>query len=230
MLPDLRLLIPATVATFFLSAALGLFTSMQIVQESPPARAGSYAAAADTPIARISASWPMPDSGREEALRELAKVSAAAPVLKAVPADNVTAPVAVEKAPLTQEAIQEAPKPSEPVREAMREPEPTQAIAAEPTRTPEMPASDPGPGIPLPVQRETDESLSVASRPDTDDPELEKEEAAPAEVVKRKPQKQRAARKRPRIARDDNPFSGLRPPGFELPNTFSAYGRHSLPR
>lgn len=233
MLPDLRLLIPATVATFFLSAALGLFTSLQVVQESPPARAGSYAAAADTPIARISASWPLPDSGRMEALRELANVTAAAPAAKAAPAEtNVTAPVAAEKAPPTQELIQESPKPSEPIREAMRErePEQTQAIAADPPRTPEMPTSDSGAGIPLPPLREPDENLNVASRPDPDDVELEKEEAAPAEIVKRKPQRQRAARKRPRVVRDDNPFGGLRPPGFESPGTFSAYGRHSLPR
>ncbi|NWG22913.1 MAG: hypothetical protein HXY30_00605 [Pseudorhodoplanes sp.] len=230
MLPDLRLLIPATVATFFLSAVLGLFASVQIVQESPPARVASYAPDDVTPIARISANWPLPDSGRIEALRELASVTAAAPAVRAERAETgLTWPAAREHAA----PIPEAPAPAEPVREAMRErkPEPTQAIAAEPARAPEMPASDPGPLIPLPVQREADESLSIASRSDPDDRELKKDDAAPAaEIVKRKPQRQRAARKRPRIVRDDNPFGGLRPPGFEPPHTFSAYGRHSLPR
>ncbi|KAB2877383.1 MAG: hypothetical protein F9K38_12865 [Pseudorhodoplanes sp.] len=70
MLPDLRLLIPATVATFFLAAAAGLYASVRLVQD--PFSADARAAADDSPINRIVTGWPRPEPNRTAALRELA--------------------------------------------------------------------------------------------------------------------------------------------------------------
>lgn len=73
MLPDLRILIPATVATFFLAAAAGLFASTRIAHDPLGAFADSRAAVDEqSPIMRISASWPLPEQSRSAALRDLA--------------------------------------------------------------------------------------------------------------------------------------------------------------
>ncbi|MCL4710224.1 MAG: hypothetical protein KJZ73_03175 [Pseudorhodoplanes sp.] len=69
MLPDLRLLIPATVATFFLAAAVGLYASLRLVQDPFATDART---ADESPINRIVTGWPMPESNRAAALRELA--------------------------------------------------------------------------------------------------------------------------------------------------------------
>ena len=75
MFPDLRLLICATVATFFLAATAGLCISLRITQDQITARADSRAALDDSPITRISAAWPLPEPGRAAALRELAVIA-----------------------------------------------------------------------------------------------------------------------------------------------------------
>ena len=73
MLPDLRLLIPATVLTFLLAAVGGLYASIRISHEPMSALADSRMAIDEqSPIMRISASWPLPEPGRSAALRELA--------------------------------------------------------------------------------------------------------------------------------------------------------------
>lgn len=73
MLPDLRLLIPATVLTFLLAAAGGLYASIRITHDPMSSLADSRMAIDDqSPIMRISASWPLPEPGRSAALRELA--------------------------------------------------------------------------------------------------------------------------------------------------------------
>ena len=119
MLPDLRLLIPATVATFFLAAALGLFASLRIAQEPPYARTDQIAAADDTPIARISASWPFPDPDRAAALRDLARV------VKLEPGKNPVATDAAAETP-SEDAPPVATVPPAPARTAA--PTPPEAI------------------------------------------------------------------------------------------------------
>jgi len=105
MLPDLRLLIPATVATFFLAAALGLFASLRIAQEPPYARTDQIAAADDTPIARISAGWPFPDPDRAAALRDLARVVKLEPGKNPVASDAIPAAAEMPSENAPQAAI-----------------------------------------------------------------------------------------------------------------------------
>ena len=81
MFPDLRLLISATVATFFLAATAGLYASMRITQDQIATRNDSRVAIEDSPIARISAAWPTPEPGRAAALRELTKIAKSSPVI-----------------------------------------------------------------------------------------------------------------------------------------------------
>jgi hypothetical protein len=83
MLPDLRLLISATVATFFLAATAGLYASLRITQEQIAARAEARAAHEDNPITRIANTWPTPEPGRTAALRELAKIAIYVPPIVA---------------------------------------------------------------------------------------------------------------------------------------------------
>lgn len=79
MFPDLRLLICATIATFFLTAMAGLYISLPTTQDQITARAESRAALDDSPITRISAAWPLPELGRAAALRDLAVIAKASP-------------------------------------------------------------------------------------------------------------------------------------------------------
>ncbi len=81
MFPDLRLLISATVVTFFLAATAGLYASLRITQDQITSRNDSRAAIEDTPIARIAATWPIPEPDRSAALRELMKVAKSPPVV-----------------------------------------------------------------------------------------------------------------------------------------------------
>ncbi len=72
MLPDLRILIPATIATFVLSAAAGLYASIRITQEPLNALAEGRSTDEQTPSMRISASWPTRELPRGASLHELA--------------------------------------------------------------------------------------------------------------------------------------------------------------
>lgn len=224
MLPDLRLLIPATVATFFLAAALGLFASLRIAQEPPFPRADQLSAGEETPIARISASWPLPEPGRAAALRDLTRVTRPEPE-----------PVAEAPVPAPAAALPQAEKPAAPT-EPKAEPAPAvkQATAPSPIAS-DAPAREPEAPAPAPAGSMT-EGQRLASRPEPAE-RAESDEtpakAAPAEIAKPKLAKPRHVKKRtPRYARRDggDPFSGLPRPGFEGPNTFSIYGRHNLPR
>ena len=88
MFPDLRLLISATVATFFLAATAGLYASLRITQDQIATRADSRVAIEDSPIARIAATWPIPEPDRASALRELSKIAKSSPVIADEPADT----------------------------------------------------------------------------------------------------------------------------------------------
>lgn len=81
MFPDLRLLISATVATFFLAATAGLYASMRITQDQIAPRNDSRAAIEDTPVARIAATWPIAEPDRASALRDLMTIAKAPPVI-----------------------------------------------------------------------------------------------------------------------------------------------------
>src|SRR4051794_31943898 len=82
MFPDLRLLISATVATFFLAATAGLYASMRITQDQIGAR-DSRVAIEDSPIARIAATWPLAEPDRVAALRDLTRIAKSSPVIAA---------------------------------------------------------------------------------------------------------------------------------------------------
>ena len=74
MFPDLRLLISATVATFFLAALGGLYASLRITQDQIAARTEGRTIVDDSPITRISSAWPLPEPGRAAAMRELERM------------------------------------------------------------------------------------------------------------------------------------------------------------
>lgn len=217
MLPDLRLLIPATVVTFFLAAALGLFASLRLAQEAPYPRPDQFAALDDTPIARISANWPLPESGRSAALRDLAKVVKLDP----------------SKGPVASDASLPLREPRDPSPPAV-EPEPIseEPHAIEPAAPPV--ASTPPIEAPAPKPEPMTEGQRVASRAEPATHAIEGEEpaqVAPAEVVKPRVRITRIARKRARsVRRSSDPFAHLPLPGFASPYNFSVYGRHNQPR
>jgi hypothetical protein len=229
MLPDLRLLIPATVATFFLAAALGLFASLRIAQEPPFPRSDQLAYGDDTPIARISASWPLPEPGRAAALRDLARVAR----LNSESDPASDAPISAPE-PATAEARDEnrfnLTEP--PVAPA---PAPREAAVSAPSTASDAPAARQKSPAPPPLEATT-EGQRIASRPEPAeraDPEEKPAQAAPAEVVKPKTQQPRFVKKRTaRYARrgGGDPFGDIRPPGFEAPSNFSVFGRHNMPR
>ena len=71
MLPNLRLLITATLSTFLLTAAAGLFVSLRLGHEPLTMRGEARAAFDENPINRISLNWPRPEQDRAAALRDL---------------------------------------------------------------------------------------------------------------------------------------------------------------
>lgn len=70
MFPDLRLLITATLSTFVVAAAVGLFASMRLVQE-PLTTRNEGRIVDESPIDRISLNWPLLEPNRAAALRTL---------------------------------------------------------------------------------------------------------------------------------------------------------------
>lgn len=220
MLPDLRLLIPATVATFFLAAALGLFASLRIAQEPPFPRPDQLPAGEETPIARISASWPLPEPGRAAALRDLTRVTRPEP--EPVAEAPASAPAALPQVEKSAAAIEP------PLVKQATAPSPVASDA--PAREPESPAPSPAPAEDMTEGQRLASRPEPAERADSDETPAK---AAPAEIAKPKLAKPRHVKKRtPRYARRDSgdPFSGLPRPGFESPSSFSIYGRHNLPR
>lgn len=229
MLPDLRLLIPATVATFFLAAILGLFASLRIAQEPPYVRSEQIAGVDDTPIARISASWPLPEPGRAAALRDLAKV------VKLEPARN---PVATDASPSAGEPSVPAIAAGADTAEPDAASKPREQVAATPpaTATDAAPAprTEPAEAAQQPQPVTATEGQRIASRPEPAERASEAEEppaqAAPAEIVEPRAKRPRVVvRKRARPARryNEDPFSYVPRPGFESPSNFSVYGRHT---
>jgi hypothetical protein len=71
MLPNLRLLITATLSTFLLTAAAGLFVSLRLGHEPLTMRGDARAAFDENPINRISLSWSRPEQDRAAVLRDL---------------------------------------------------------------------------------------------------------------------------------------------------------------
>jgi hypothetical protein len=78
MFPDLRLLISATVATFFLAATAGLYASLRITHDQIPARVDVRE---DAPVMRIANSWPTPEPSRAAALRDLTRIATYPPIV-----------------------------------------------------------------------------------------------------------------------------------------------------
>lgn len=227
MLPDLRLLIPATVATFFLAAALGLFASLRVAQEPPYVRSEQFAGSDDTPIARISASWPLPEPGRAAALRDLAKVVKLEPSNSPV-TNDASSGAGDTPAPASLAAGEETmkPAPGEERREQVAATPPASATdAATDSRTTET--------LRQPQPETTTEGQRIASRPEpaeTAEDNGTRAQTAPAEVVEPRVKRPRVVvKKRPRPVRryNDDPFSYVPRPGFESPNNFSVYGRHT---
>ena len=132
MFPDLRLLICATVATFFLAAMAGVYISLRTTQDQITARAESRAALDDSPITRISAAWPLPEPGRAAALRELAVIVKVSPPDSAEPANTTdrgeiqavadpeqsSAPATIDAPPLASLNDASAPKAAGAIPEA----------------------------------------------------------------------------------------------------------------
>ena len=72
MLPNLRSLITATLSTFLLTAAAGLFVSLRLAQEPLTMRGDARATFDESPVNRISLNWSLPEQDRAAALRGLA--------------------------------------------------------------------------------------------------------------------------------------------------------------
>ena len=80
MFPDLRLLISATVATFFLAATAGLYASLRINQDQIAALADARIIE-DAPVTRIANGWPTPEPSRAAALRDLIRIATYPPIV-----------------------------------------------------------------------------------------------------------------------------------------------------
>jgi len=80
MFPDLRLLISATVATFFLAATAGLYASLRINQDQIAALAEARIIE-DAPVTRIANGWPTPEPSRAAALRDLIRMATYPPIV-----------------------------------------------------------------------------------------------------------------------------------------------------
>ena len=80
MFPDLRLLISATVATFFLAATAGLYASLRITHDQIAARTDARPIE-DAPVTRIANGWPTPEPSRAAALRDLVRIATHPPIV-----------------------------------------------------------------------------------------------------------------------------------------------------
>lgn len=132
MLPNLRLLITATLSTFLLTAAAGLFVSLRLGHEPLTMRGDARAAFDENPINRISLSWSRPDQDRVAALRHLTL-----PANSAAPGMDEQAAPAIDSSPNAppESAVAEPAKP--PPQFASRSEE-----AAEPQIAPAPPVEE----------------------------------------------------------------------------------------
>src|SRR5690606_27920045 len=124
MLPDLRLLILATVATFFVAAAAGLFGSVRVAQDSVVPHGDS-----ESPINRIQSSWPMPETNRAAALQELLTLAKTTPMANV--AERIVVPAALTVPPPPSDDSDGRPD-LPPLAHEARHEEPTAAPPAEP--------------------------------------------------------------------------------------------------
>lgn len=217
MLPDLRLLISATVATFFLAAATGLYASLRVTQEQIAARADARAALEDNPIMRIANTWPLPEPGRAAALRDLARIPITVPITAPiVAASEPDAPVERNETEAMQEASQRdappempVPLPSEPALQvAVREsPAPdvdaSTGIAAQPEPAPVVQTDHDHPDI---LGNEIDAAATELAKIRAD-----KTTAAPSKKAKAPAKKTRNVqrRRKPAPSAPVNPFDQL---------------------
>ncbi len=179
MFPDLRLLISATVATFFLAATAGLYASLRITQDQLAARTDGRAIADDSPITRISAAWPLPEPGRAAALRDLMRITKIPPIgpeepaietqrgdknagpenpahalLNEGPANNTTGSTGSAISPDVAKTDTDSEKAQQPAaKKALQVPRKKSAKAGQPkkaiARAPEQPADPTASGYPL---------------------------------------------------------------------------------
>jgi hypothetical protein len=155
MLPNLRLLITATLSTFLLTAAAGLFVSLRLGHEPLTMRGDARAAFDENPINRISLSWSRPEQDRAAVLRDLT-----------LPA-NAPRPGTDEQAAPAIATSPDAP-PERAVAEPAK-PEPQVASRSEYAAEPQI-----APAPPV-------EAPQIASR-DTPKPEPQPASSAPAEM------------------------------------------------
>lgn len=192
MLPDLRLLIPATVATFFVAAAAGLFASVRVAQDSVEVHADGRIANDESAFTRISMSWPMPGANRAIAMQELSafvRKATLAP-LKAAAAEPI---VAISVAPSAEETAALQPKPESmpetPPDIVAAAPEPSSDSDGRPDLPPLANAPDqaePGTAMLDDEEQEKEESLAVLSEPEA--PEGDQAEVIASEAPEPEPE------------------------------------------
>jgi hypothetical protein len=130
MLPNLRVLVTATLSTFILAAAAGLFASVRLMQEPLTARTDQRGTADDIPFNRIALNWPLPEPGRTAALCELTML-APAPIDAHEGQPETSAPADAQ----------------EPLEQGSADPDPDEAAApdAQAAESDKMPSPEPAP-------------------------------------------------------------------------------------
>ena len=145
MLPNLRLLLTATLSTFLLTAAAGLFVSLRLAQEPFTMRSDARAVADESPVNRISLNLPLPDPERAAALRDLSPENLpwsgtneqTAPAIDAPPIAPPESAVAAPANPETQLASPAAPA-SQPETVSVPVEEPGNNAGDKPAPAPEI--------------------------------------------------------------------------------------------
>ena len=139
MLPNLRLLLTATLSTFLLTAAAGLFVSLRLAQDQLSLRSDARPVPDEYPVNRISMKWPLPEPDRAAALRELQPANPpwaganeqAAPVIDAPVESAVAIPANPETqlAPEPEALVEKQVPPAPPIEEIqiVSQPEPPPA-------------------------------------------------------------------------------------------------------
>jgi hypothetical protein len=189
MLPNLRTLITATLSTFLLTAAAGLFVSLRLAQEPLTMRSDARGAFDESPINRISLSWSLPELGRAAALRELPPLPANVPA----PGSDEETARAIDAPPESAVAEPAKPEPqlasrSEEVAEPQTAPPPpieelqiaTRAVPEPPTETLLAPAE-------IPNINNGDDQPAPASAPEATGAIGEPAQSLPAAGVGAKP-------------------------------------------
>ena len=209
MLPNLRLLLTATLSTFLLTAAAGLFVSLRLAQEPFTIRSDMRATADESPVNRISLNWPLPDPERAAALRDLLPANPpwaetneqTTPAIDAPPIAPEESPVAAPANPETQLASQpeefvEKQSAATPLIEAPQ-------ISSSPEPAPEVTGAIGAPAQSIPA---AGASAKSASLPRDALPQAHKAKAEkPAAQTKRAGTQRTALRQFPLLARRAGP-------------------------